>query len=294
MSEVLLVSVLCNSIIGLVNGAQAQVVTDHIQAILHAKSIEVDLEYYENSHYYDTLHRAQQEAHFRPMHIVNGLLQVGQSGISMLGIAALLCSLHWGVVAILIAATIPGVLVRLRYANKMYSWQRQRTPAERQAWYFNWILTRDTHAKEVRLFDLGALFIHRFRDVRQQLREEKLKILTRRSMAELMTAASATVAMFGVFAFLSYRALQGIFTLGDVIMYYQAAQRGQGFLGEMLGGLSNLYEDNLFLSYLYEFLDIKRKVVEPVSPKPVPRPMRTGIVFDHVSFQYPASTSEAP
>ena len=48
-------------------------------------------------------------------------------------------------------------------------------------------------------------------------------------------------------------------TLGDLVMYYQAFQRGQGFLQEMLGGLAGLYEDNLFLSNLYEFLDLKQQ-----------------------------------
>jgi ATP-binding cassette subfamily B protein len=57
-----------------------------------------------------------------------------------------------------------------------------------------------------------------------------------------------------------------------------------------LGSLAGLYEDNLFLSNLYEFLDLKRTVIEPVQARPVPQPMQSGIVLDHVSFQYPAGT----
>jgi len=290
---VTLVGALCRSIAGLVSETQAQVVTDHVYDILHAKSIEVDLEYYENSQYYDTLHRAQQEAPYRPTHILNSLVQVGQSGVSLLAISGLLLSFHWGVAAILFAASIPGVLVRLRYANKIYRWQRKQTPAERRAWYFNWMLTRDRHAKEIRLFDLGSLFRRRFRDERAQLRRERLEIATRRSIAELVTQVGATLAVFGSYAFIAYRTVQGTITLGDLVMYYQAFQRGQDYLREVLGGLAGLYEDNLFLSNLYEFLDLKPKVVEPHHPKPVPRPMQTGLVFDCVSFQYPTGTRKA-
>jgi len=290
MGAVTLVGALCRSLAGLVSEAQSQVVTDHMSDILHAKSIEVDLEYYESAQYYDTLQRAQQEAPYRPTRIVNGLVQVGQNGISLLAMAGLLFSFHWGVAAVLFAAVVPGVLVRLRYAGKMYRWQRQRTPTERHAWYFHWLLTGDVHAKEIRLFDLGPLFIRRFRDLRQQLRRERLEIATKRSVAELVTQASATLAIFGSYAFIAYRTVQGTITLGDLVMYYQAFQRGQGFLQEMLGGLAGLYEDNLFLSNLYEFLDLKPKVVEPHHPRPVPQPLQTGIVFDRVSFQYPTGT----
>ena len=289
---VALVSALCRSLAGLVSEAQAQVITDHMSDVLHAKSIEVDLEYYESAQYYDKLHRAQREAPFRPTRILNGLVQVAQNGISLLVMAGLLFSFHWGIAAILFVATIPGLLVRLRYAGQTYRWQRQRTSAERQAWYFHWMLTGDRHAKEIRLFDLGALFRQRFRDLRRQLRQERIRITTRRSLAELVAQVSATLAVFASYAFIAYRTVQGAITLGDLVMYYQAFQRGQGFLQQILSGLAGLYEDNLFLSNLYEFLDLKPRVVQPTHPRPVPRPMRTGIVFDHVSFQYPTGAKK--
>jgi ATP-binding cassette, subfamily B, bacterial len=81
--------------------------------------------------------------------------------------------------------------------------------------------------------------------------------------------------------------------VGDLVMYYQAFQRVQGFLQGILSSLTGLYADNLFLSNLYEFLDLKRTVAEPAVARPVPQPMRVGIVFDHVSFQYPGGTRKA-
>lgn len=201
----------------------------------------------------------------------------------------LLLSLHWGVAVALFITAIPNVLVRLKYAKTMYRWSRRRTPAERLAWYFDWMLTRDAHAKEVRLFELGTLFRSRYRELRKQLRHERLRIVSRRSLADLGAQVVATLGVFGSYAFIAYRTVLGIVTLGDLVMYYQAFQRGQGFLRDVLGGMAGLYEDSLFLSNLYEFLDLKRKVVEPARPLPLPRPMRDGIVFDRVRFSYPES-----
>jgi ATP-binding cassette subfamily B protein len=85
----------------------------------------------------------------------------------------------------------------------------------------------------------------------------------------------------------------GKITLGDLVMYYQAFQRVQGSLQGILSSLAGLYEDNLFLSNLYEFLDLKRTVIEPVHARPVPQPMQRGIVLNHVSFQYPGGAGKA-
>jgi ATP-binding cassette subfamily B protein len=275
---------------GMVSEWQGYIVADHMNDVILAKSIEVDLEYYESARYYDTLHRAQREASSRPISIVNGLAKIGQNSISLLAIAGLLLSFHWIVAAILFAAVISGTAVRLRYSGSMYRWQRGQTSTERQAGYLNWMLTDSGHAKEIRLFDLGPLFIRRFRDVRRKLRRGLLAIMRRRSIADFMAQTFATAAIYGSYAYVSYQAMWGQITLGDLVMYYQAFQRVQGFFQGILGSLARLYEDNLFLSNLYEFLDLKRTVSEPLRAAPVPQPMQSGIVVNHVNFQYPEGT----
>ena len=270
----------------LVREYQSGAVTDHMYNILHAKSIQVDLQYYENPQYLDTLHRAQQEGPARPTMILDGLVRVGQSGISLVAVAALLLSFHWSMALVLFAAALPGVLVRLGYSRKVFHWQRERTPAERRANYLNWILTVHTHAKEIRLFYLGGIFMERFRDLRRKLRLERLEIIKKRALGDLAAQTGGTLVVFGSFAFIAYRAIQGTITLGDMVMYFQAFQRGLGFFRGMLGGMAQLYEDNLFLSNLYEFLDLDTEIKNPPHPLPVPRPLKKGLVFDRVSFRY--------
>ncbi len=277
-------------IASLVSEWQAYKVTDHMNDVLLAKSVEVDLEYYESARYYDTLHRAQREAPSRPLSIVNGLEQIGQNGISLLAIAGLLVTFHWIIAIILFAAVILGTAIRLKSTGKMYRWQREQTSTERQGGYLNWMLTDSSHAKEIRLFDLGPLFIRRFRDIRRKLRKGRLAITRKRYMADFLAQTLATAAIYGSYAYVAYQAVWGKITYGDLVMYYQAFQRVQGFLQGILGSLAGLYEDNLFLSNLYEFLDLKRTVVEPVQATPVPQPMQRGIVLDHVSFRYPGGT----
>ena len=286
LGSVTMVSALAGSLAALVGEAQGQAVTDHVQSVIHARSVEVDLAYYENAQYYDTLHRAQQEAPYRPARIVNGLAQVGQSGVALTALVGLLFSLHWMIAAVLLIAAVPDMLVRLRYSQRLYAWRRRRTSAERHAGYYQWLLTGEAHAKEIRLFDLGALFIGRFRDVRRTLRRERLHLATRRSLTELVTQFAGTLTIFGAFAYIAYRTVHGALTLGDLVMYYQAFQRGQGYLRDILGGLANLYEDSLFLANLYEFLDLRSRVAEPSAPRPLPKPMQRGIAFEHVGFAY--------
>ncbi len=94
------------------------------------------------------------------------------------------------------------------------------------------------------------------------------------------------VAIFGGFVFIVQRAFQGSITLGDLVMYFGALQQGQSYLSSLLSSFAGLYEDNLFLTTLYEFLDLKPSVKESSNPMQIPR-MKEGISFEHVGFCYP-------
>jgi ATP-binding cassette subfamily B protein len=285
-----LLTTLARSLSGLVGKAQARIVTDRMQDILHEKSVTVDFAYYEDSRYFDTLHRAQSEAPFRPTSIVNGLIQSLQNLITLVAMAALLLTFHWAVALVLVAAAAPGVLVRLKYARELWTWQRDRTETERRAWYKHWLLTSAQHAKELRLLGLGKFFRQRYRNLRGMLRNEMLHMTRRRAAAEFAAQGSATILVYGSFAFIAWRAYQGEITIGDLVMYFQAFQRGLSSLRGLLGSLADLYEDCLFLTNLYEFLDIQPGIASPESPVAFPSVVSSGIRFDHVTFGYPGSS----
>jgi ATP-binding cassette, subfamily B, bacterial len=276
-----------------VSAAQTQRVTDHMQELLQIKSVEADLEYYENAQYYDTLQRAQQEAPFRPNQILNRIAQILQNGISLIGILGLLLFLHWGVVGVLFVAAMPALWVRLRFSKVLYEWQRKRTALNRQASYLGVMLSHDQYAKEVRLFNLGALFRERFRKIRAQVYRETLDITVKKAIASLCAESIAELLTIGIFIFIAYQTIQGNLKIGDLVLYQQALQRGETALQGVLNGLSGLYEDNLFLNNLYEFLDLKPKIIDSAHPKAFPIPIQTGIELSQVSFSYANTLRQA-
>jgi ATP-binding cassette, subfamily B, bacterial len=284
---------LCTSLSEFVNTAHSMRVNNYMQGIIHTKSVEADLEYYENAQYFDALQRAQQEAPYRPPQILNRLAQVGQNGISLVAMVGLLLSLHWGIIGVLMIAALPAVWVRVKQSQIMYDWQRQRTSMERQSQYLGFMLTGEHFAKEIRLFGLGSFFSEWYQRIREQIYQERLDISKRKALANFIAQAFAGVLIFAIYSFIIFQTIQGTLRLGDLVLYYQALQRGQLNINGLLTGLSGLYEDNLFLTNLYEFLDLKPNIVDPVHPKPFPETIKTGIIFHQVSFQYANSTRQA-
>lgn len=277
----------CKSLAEYASQVQSLAVTDHVSDLLHAKSIEVDLEYYEDANYQDTLHRAQQEAPYRPTQIVNGLVNVVQSSLSLIGVAVLLFSYNWALTLALVVVTIPGAVVRLLYARKLFQYDQKNTQNERKGWYYHWILTNPEYAKEVRLFNLGDLFRGRHRSLREALREGRLALARRRVVLDVGVQILVTVSVFGALAVVASQVIQGDLQLGGLVMYYQGFQLGINSLQAVLGGLTGLYENNLFLSNYYRFLGVETRLTAPQKSVEVPRINAKGVHFSGVDFAYP-------
>ena len=284
---------ICKSLTNLVNNIQSEKFVNYMTGIIHRKSIEIDLEYFENSEYYDTFHRVQADGLYRPYRVLNNVLEIFQNGFSIFFLSGLLVSLHWSVFIVLIIAVIPGAIIRLKYSEKMYRWKRQRTHKQRSAYYYNSLITLSEFAKEVRIFNLGKLFAQRFSNIRQKLYREEIKIVSQQTFSELIGNISGTIASFAVYGFIAYRTVKGALSLGDLVMYHKAFTQLQTAFTAILTTVTNLYSDSLYISNLYEFLDLKSKIVDPPEAKPIPYPMEKGIRFNNVNFQYQHSTRQA-
>ncbi|QPC85007.1 ABC transporter ATP-binding protein [Phototrophicus methaneseepsis] len=264
----------------------SQLVTDHIYHLLHTKAASIDLAFFENPDYFNMLYRAQDEVEYRPAQLIEALISMLKNGISMVGIAVLLVSLYSQLIVILVVASLPGFVARLWYAIRQYRWKRRVAPIERRSWYFNDMLTGRANAKENRLFGLGAHFTEQSDGLRSSLRGQRIRMASQYYFAELLAQVSATGALIFAFVIMIQRALAGLLTVGDLVMYYTGFQNGQAYLRGFLGGLAKLYENSLFLSNLYELLALEPKLVDSAAPRFLPQPIKQGIRFDDVSFAY--------
>lgn len=273
----------------MVSEIQSLRLADQVHDLLHAKSVAIDLQYYENAEYHDTLHRAQEQAPYRPARIVAEIAQIGQGTVGLLAVIGLLLSFHWVLVALLLGAALPGLFIKGVHSRRLYVWMQRQTPTHRLARYLSTLLTSVEFAKEIRLFDLGRELRDRFNALRRRVIIDRLELVTRRAVADFAGQALAVSAVFVSLWFVAGRALAGAITIGAMVMYFAAFQRAQDFFRDLLAGLAGLYEDNLFLADFRRFLDLPPTVVEPAHPRPLARPLGHGIVFDRVSFRYPGT-----
>ncbi len=284
-----LVFLVSRSLAGLARETQGMLVAEHVDRLIHERAVAADLAFYESPRYFDTLQRAREAGNQRPAQVVGNLLMLARNLAMLAAVLLLMLSIHWLLLPTLLLAVIPALVVRIRHTRRLYDWRRRRTQMERQAGYLDWLLTSDYHAKEVRLNRLGDHLMRLYAELRRAIRTEHLGLSRRRALLELAAAAFATVAFFGALAFLATQTAAGLLSVGDLVLFLLVFQRAQGTGQEVVQQISTLYEDQLYLGLLFEFLDIRPALAEPAQPVEVPAALSDGLRLEGVSFRYPGT-----
>jgi ATP-binding cassette subfamily B protein len=273
--------------------AQAEVVKDHLAALVHEKAVAVDLAYYESAAYFDQLHLIRYDIYHRPVALVENVGSLLQNAITLVAMLVVLVRFGVWVPLALLVSTLPALWVVVRYAVRQHEWRLRTTEAERRAFYYDWLMTSREHAEEVRLFDLGERLRRRFAELRQGLRLERVRLARDEGLSGLAAGAGALAIAGAALAWMVWRALRGQVTLGELAMFYQAFSQGQRLLRSLLDNVGQIYSNSLFLGSLFGFLEIEPRVVSPPQPAALAAVAAPAIRFRGVTFRYPSSDRDA-
>jgi ATP-binding cassette, subfamily B, bacterial len=293
VAAVTLISEVMQSLIEWIRTAQSELIQDHIKGLVHQQSISVDLSFYESADYQDLLERARNEAGSRPLALLESCGSLIQNGITLAAIAALLLSYSLWLPVILLLSTLPAFYVVLRYDQRYHQWWNEKATERRWIHYYDVMLSDSLAAPELRLFHLGPHFQTVYKSLRQRLRNERLSQLRRQSLAKLVAGVGVLGVTGGVMSWMLWRALHGLNTLGDVALFYQAFNKGQGLMRSLLASMGQIYTNTLFMGNLFAFLDVRPEIADLPGAVAAPTVIRQGIEFRNVTFAYPGSQKPA-
>jgi ATP-binding cassette, subfamily B, bacterial len=262
-----------------------------VNVMILEKALTLDLQHFEDSEFYDKLTRARREASSRPLSLVMRTFSVVQNGISLISYGSLLVHFSPWTVAVLLLAGLPAFLAEAKFSGDKFRLFRWRSPETRMQVYLETVLARDEHAKEVKLYGLGQRLLERYRDIYRRLYKEDRALTIRRDAWGFVLGLIGTASLYGAYAWIAIGAVKGITTLGQMTMYLALFRQGQGAVTAALSAIGGMYEDNLYLSTLYEYLETE--VVAPGGDKVRGPHPEDGIRFENVSFTYPGSSEPA-
>ncbi len=262
-----------------------------VNVMILEKALTLELTQFEDSEFYDKLTRARREASSRPLSLVMRTFGLLQNAISLVSFGGLLIRFSPWAVVLLILAGLPAFLAEAKFSGEAFRLFRWRAPEARMQIYLESVLAREDSAKEVKLFELGPRLLDRYRNIFTRLYREDRDLTLRRDGWGFGLGLVGTATLYGGYAWIAAETVLGAMTVGQMTMYLMLFRQGQSAVSAALSAVSGLYEDNLYLSNLYEYLEQptgRSSGRTMQGPKP-----GDGIRFENVEFIYPGATSAA-
>jgi ATP-binding cassette subfamily B protein len=265
--------------------------SQRVHLLILDKALTLTLSQFEDSEFYDKLNRARQEASVRPLSLVQRTFALGQNVVALTSYAGLLLNFSPWAVLILVIAGLPVFIGETKFSGERFRAFQWRSAERRMLLYLEIVLAREDHAKEVKLFHLGPRLMARYREIFKRLYDDEKRLTKRRDGWGYALGLLSTLAFYGAYAWIALAAIQGAITLGDMTMYLMLFKQGQSAVGAMLSAIGGMYEDNLYLSNLYDYLEQPSLGVH--GTRTAGADPAAGIEFDNVSFTYPGAEMRA-
>ncbi len=265
--------------------------SEKVNVLILEKALTLRLQDFENAEFYDKLTRARREASTRPLSLVNRTFSLLQNVLAMGSFGVLLWQFSPWAVVIVVIGGLPSFFSETKFSMNIYRMLRYRSPEARKRMYIETVLSREDYAKEVKLFSLGPRLLDRFRKIYRKLYFEERKLTLRRGGWGLVFTIFGTILFYLAYAWIVAEAIRGNLSLGEMTMYLLVFKQGQGAVSAALTAMSGMYEDNLYLSNLYEYLEAE--VPESEGWREQGINPGEGLKLDAVSFYYPDSKEPA-
>ncbi|MTJ50043.1 ABC transporter ATP-binding protein, partial [Dolichospermum sp. UHCC 0259] len=262
-----------------------------VNVLILEKALTLDLRQFEDSEFYDKLTNARREASVRPLSLVTRTFGLVQNALSLLTYGVLLVNFSVWAVVMLIVAAMPVFIAETKFAGeafRLFSW---RAPETRQQHYIENLLAREDFATEIKLYRLGEMLLGRYHNLFAQLYGQDRDLTLRRGLWGYLLSLLSTAAFYIAYAWIVLETVVGRISLGDMTMYLTVFRQGQSTFANALTSIGGMYEDNLYLSNLYDFLE--EEVPTSSGNATTGFHPQDGIRFENVSFTYPGSSQPA-
>lgn len=251
------------------------------------KTAELNLDQLEDSEFYDKLERARQQTTGR-IGLMTNVLTQGQDLIVIISLLTGIVLFEPWLILLLLISVIPTIFNEIKFSGSSYSLSRSWTPERRELDYLRYAGASIETAKEIKLFGLNKYLADRFLALSEKYFKANRALSTQRSLWGAGFNVIGTLAYYGAYAMIIFRAVMGLISVGDLTFLSGSFNRLRSKLQGFFVRFTMITESALYLSDYFDFLDLKSDE-NTLENLPLPAHIQKGFEFKNVGFHYPKS-----
>ena len=260
------------------------------------KAAQLDIHYFEDAAFLDKLQSARQETKYRAMGLISEGFFLIQNSLTLISFVTPIIIFNPWIALILFGSTLPAFVAQTYYSRMTFRLHSWHMPEGRKMTYYEHLLTSDSAAKEIRVFQLARSLMSRHSDLFRQVFKEDQKLAFRKSFASVLWGALSSLSFYACYAWIIFKTIARALSLGQMTFYLASFRQLQGTFVGLFQNINSMFEHGLFMQNLFAVLNVPTS--DPMREKgELPLNLKldfsAGIEFRNVSFRYPTQQTWA-
>ncbi|GAA0068561.1 ABC transporter ATP-binding protein [Clostridium sardiniense] len=224
------------------------------------KCTKLSLKQFEDSEIYDKLQRVQNETAYKPYEVFLSILNIATAVVTL--VSSVIIILNWKPWVLIILVLIPAVFsfYFLKIGQREFNIGWERASDKRKSWYLSYLLTKDNTFKEIKLYNLGEYILNKFKVINKRFITEDIKLFKRRTIFTFIFEVVEQICISAILIIIVYSAFIGEILIGNVVGLINALNLIASNCKKILNTVYSLYQNNLYIKQLLEFLDLDEEV----------------------------------
>ena len=271
-----------------VSGLHESILQRTISETMMEKSMNVDLEFFDNPEYYDKLVAVERDMH-AVTYVIWSAVGFISACISCIGSFVILAKVNLWVAISLIICMIPVTIQNRKYTKIRYNLSLEQVNENRKLGYLYSLLTGKNYAQDIRLYDIGEKIKAQYIKLWYKLFYEIKKLSKKQSFINAILSLLPLGVQIFFTVYIILRISKGQATIGDYSLYIGMIYEFRGGIDGLANSFVTIFEQKLRIDNVKTMNEMQCKVYNNGTLEL--KEFET-LEFDHVYFTYPSLTED--
>ena len=236
------------------------------------KISELDIPHLENSETQNLIQKARQAYPWRLTNFYNFLTGGILNLAAFIGAFAVLVPYGYWIPLIMVASAAPRLYYRNKYIKAEWIRFNQSVRESKDLMYVRDLLDNPSGIKEIRVSQAGPKLLKRVKDL-QDFILSTIRLPLKKYLPHFLFTVLFEAVILAILAYVKLPDIvRGAITIGTFTFYIQNLERIAGNAQGVVGYMTRLFEQNLYVGYFFDVLGLT-KIIKEKSP---------GVLFDEI------------
>lgn len=267
---------------------QADLLNKNITTMVLNKVNLLEMHHFDDTKVYDNILKINNEALSHSMSIIESIMSLTNYIVAIITTASIIINYNVIIFLISIIAFIPLFKIKLKILSDWHNILINRLENLRFIGKFKNLLIDYNNIKEIKIFNIGSYIQNKILEIYNVHINENKKI-RKNNIKKISSVNSIKYLSEYIFKLIIILdTVKKNFTIGSITLYINALDNLHQNVGNILQSIETLYNDNLYINSLYEFLDTKFDDL-PIVGSRIFEGNFNNIELRNVYFKYPKS-----